>query len=79
MTSRPARTWVLVLRLLALVVIVLLAIFALEAVVRLLAAVALGLLVAYGIADLLRLAGVGAGRPGPGPAQDAPTGIRPGG
>ena len=57
-TSRPARTWVLVLRLLGLLVIVLLAIFALDAVLTLLVAVAVALLVAYGLAELLRLAGV---------------------
>jgi hypothetical protein len=57
-TSRPARTWVLVLRLLGLLVIVLLAIFALDAVLKLLVAVVLALLVAYGLAELLRLAGV---------------------
>ena len=64
-TSRPARAWVLVLRLLALLVIVLLAIFALDALLKVLVAVALGLLVAYGIAELLRLAGVGVARPRP--------------
>ncbi len=69
-TSRPARAWVLVLRLLALVVIVLLAIFALDAVLKVLVAVALALLVAYGLAELLRLAGVGVERPRP----IAPTG-----
>ena len=58
------------LRLLALVVIVLLAIFALDAVLKVLVAVALGLLVAYGLAELLRLAGVGVDRPRP----IAPTG-----
>ena len=46
------------LRLLGLLVIVLLAIFALDAVLTLLVAVALALLVAYGLAELLRLAGV---------------------
>ena len=51
-TTRPARTWVLVLRLLVLLVIVLLAIFALDAVLRLLVAVAIALLVAYGIAEV---------------------------
>lgn len=57
-TRRPARTWVLVLRLLALLVIVLLAIFALDAVLTLLVAVAIALVVAYGLAELLRFAGV---------------------
>jgi hypothetical protein len=57
-TSRPARTWVLVLRVLALIVIVLLAIFALDALLSLLVAVAVALVVAYGLAELLRLAGV---------------------
>ncbi len=78
-TSRPARTWVLVLRILALIVIVLLVIFALDAVLKLLVGVAVGLLVAYGVAELLRLAGVGAQRPGRAPAPKPPTGIRPGG
>jgi hypothetical protein len=64
-TSRPARAWVLVLRVVALVVVVLLAIFALDAVLKVLVAVALGLVVAYGLAELLRLAGVGVGRPRP--------------
>ena len=54
----------------AVVVIVLLAIFALDALLKVLVAVALGLVVAYGIAELLRLAGVGVGRPRP----IAPTG-----
>jgi hypothetical protein len=62
-TSRPARTWALVLRILALIVIVLLVIFALGAVLKILVGVAVGLLVAYGVAELLRLAGVGAQRP----------------
>lgn len=71
-TRRPARGWVLALRLLALVVVVLLAIFALDAVLKLLVAVTIALLVAYGVAELLRLAGVGAGRPSRGPAEVAP-------
>ena len=62
LTTRPARTWVLVLRLLVLLVIVLLAIFALDALLTLLVAVVLALIVAYGIAELLRLAGVGPAR-----------------
>lgn len=57
-TSRPAGTWAVVLRVLAIVVIVLLAIFALDAVLTLLVAVALALVVAYGLAELLRLVGV---------------------
>ena len=57
-TSRPARTWAVVLRLVVIIVIVLLAIFALDAVLTLLVAVALALVVAYGLAELLRLAGV---------------------
>jgi hypothetical protein len=61
-TSRPARARGLVLRLLALVVIVLLAIFALDAVLTVLVAVALGLVVAYGVAELLRLLGAGTAR-----------------
>ena len=65
-TTRPARTWVLVLRILALIVVVLLAIFALDAVLTLVVAVAIALLVAYGIAQILRMAGVGAGVEGTG-------------
>ena len=57
-------------RLLALLVIVLLAIFALDAVLAVLEALSLGLVVAYGLAALLRLAGVGVDRPRP----MAPTG-----
>jgi hypothetical protein len=62
-TTRPERAWVLVLRILALVVLVLLVIFALDAVLRIAIGVAVGLAVAYCIAELLRLAGVGAQRP----------------
>ena len=58
-TTRPARTRALVVRLLVLLVIVLLAIFALGALLTLRVAVAIALLVAYGIAEVLRLAGVG--------------------
>ncbi len=58
LTRRPARTWVLVLRLLVLLVVVLLAIFALNAVLTLVVAVAIALVVAYGISEILRLAGV---------------------
>jgi hypothetical protein len=72
-TSRPARTWVLVLRLLALLVIVLLAIFALDAVLTLLVAVALALVVAYGLAELLRLAGV---KPRRGDAEPGTPAVR---
>ena len=71
-TRRPAGAWALVLRLLALVVVVVLVIVALDAVLKVLVAVALGLVVAYGVAELLRLAGVGAGRPSRGPAEVAP-------
>jgi hypothetical protein len=77
-TRRPARGWALALRLVALVVIVLLAIFALDAVLRLLVAVAIALVVAYGVAELLRLMGLGSGRPGRSPAEDAAE-PRPGG
>jgi hypothetical protein len=64
-TSRPAGAWALVLRILALVVLILLVIFALDAVLKLLVGVAVGLLAAYGVAELLRLAGVGPRRRGP--------------
>jgi hypothetical protein len=64
-TSRPARTRTLVVRLLFLLVVVLLAIFALDALLTTLVAVVIALLVAYGIAEILRLAGVGAPRTRP--------------
>jgi hypothetical protein len=67
-TSRPARPWAIVWRVLALIILVLLVIFALDAVPKLLVGVAVGLVAAYAIAELLRLAGVGAHRPAPGPA-----------
>ncbi len=76
-TRRPAGTWALVLRILALIVLVLLVIFALDAVLKILVGVAVGLLVAYGVAELLRLAGVGAQRPERVPAQ-GPPGNSPG-
>jgi hypothetical protein len=57
--SRPAGAWAIVVRLLVLLAIVLLAIFALDALLTVLVAVIIALLVAYGIAELLRLAGVG--------------------
>jgi hypothetical protein len=69
-TSRPARGWVLALRLIALVVVVLLAIFALEALVKILVAVVIALVVAYGVAELLRLMGLGAGRPSGNPVKE---------
>jgi hypothetical protein len=76
-TSRPARTRAVVLRVVIIIVIVLLAIFALDALLTLLVAVAVALLVAYGLAELLRLAGVKprrgdaeGGAPGPAPASE---------
>ena len=60
-TRRPERTWVLVLRILVVVVVVLLAIFATGALVSLVFAGVVAVIVAYGVAVLLRLAGVGAG------------------
>jgi len=61
-SSRPRGAWALVLRILALLILVLLVIFALDAVLRIVIGVAAGLAVAYCIAELLRLAGVGAQR-----------------
>ena len=57
-TTRPARTRALVVRIVVLVVIILLAIFALDALLTVLVAVAIAVLVAYGIAELLRLCGI---------------------
>jgi hypothetical protein len=57
-TSRPARTRAVVLRVIVIIIIVLLAIFALDALLMLLVAVVIALVVAYGLAELLRLAGV---------------------
>jgi Na+/alanine symporter len=64
-TTRPAGAGATVARVLVLLIIVLLAIFALDALLTLVVAVAIALLVAYGIAQLLRLAGVGAREPQP--------------
>src|SRR5690242_4014143 len=60
---RPTRTWALVLKTLALVAIVLLAIFAIGAVLKALVGVLLGLAVAFALAALLRRVGVGAPPP----------------
>lgn len=60
-TRRPGRTRVLVLRILLLVVVVLLAIFAASALVTLVFAGVIAVLVAYGLSVLLRLAGVDVG------------------
>jgi hypothetical protein len=65
-TSRPARPWAIVWRVLALIILVLLVVVALDAVLKILVGVAVGLVVAYAIAQLLRLAGVGTRRPEPG-------------
>jgi hypothetical protein len=73
-TSRPARTRAVVLRVVVIIVIVLLAIFALDAVLTLLVAVALALVVAYGLAELLRLAGVNRRERGPEGERIAPSG-----
>jgi hypothetical protein len=73
-TTRPARTRTLVLRLLLLLVVILLAIFALDALLTVLVAVVIALLAAYGIAELLRLAGVGAGARDPGQGPIPPSG-----
>lgn len=59
-TGRPARTRTLVLRLIVITVVVLLGIFALDAVVSLLVAGVIAVLVGYGLSVLLRMAGVGA-------------------
>jgi hypothetical protein len=61
-TSRPAGAWQVVWRVLAIALVILLVIFAFDAMVRITVGVGLGLLAAYGIAELLRLAGVGAQR-----------------
>jgi hypothetical protein len=69
---RPTRTWALVLKILAVVAIVLLAIFAIAAVLKTLVGVLLGLAVAFALAELLRRVGVGARRPRAGVALEPP-------
>jgi hypothetical protein len=63
-TSRPAGARAIIVRLVVVVVVVLLAIFALDALLTTLVAVVVALLVAYGIAEVLELAGMRRGGPG---------------
>ena len=63
--TMPTSAWGYVWRIVLLIVLVLLVIFALSAVLTVAIALVVGLAVAYCIAELLRLAGVGAQRPAP--------------